>query len=285
MRQMRSLAHAFALFTLLLVAAHPAAAESVAVTALGGAGVARAGGLDALTQNPAGAKGVAARTAHLAFHLVSGVDGAQATFAYAEPDSGKGAGILGLIRWSRATGIDPLNMTLITDSGNAWTYVVAKELASSSSVGLRLVYDLARSESRNASGTGYRIDAGLIQSIGRGLSLGIRVDNLLNTGIRWSDGSSTPYPRTLAAGLTYVRGPFEISADAEGSPEGGLLALRAGGRVEWGPVGLLAGVVSPVGGGAAAFSAGASYAAGPWRIEYSFAEAASLHRAGVTWSF
>lgn len=252
------------------------------VTSMGGAGAAVPGSLSAIFLNPAGAGRIEGPQMYGTLQLAGDADGIQRVFAYTEPDSGFGAGILGVVRSREATGVDTSSGDVLYDSANAWSYVVAKELWGGNSVGLRAVYETTQSDERSATGSGYRFDAGLVHDLGDGLYAALSVDNLLDTGITWSDGVTERYGRKVTAGIAYVHEMVTIALDVEGTADLEEMAVRGGIEGRWNGLSLSGGFVHR--GDQTAFSSGAGYRRGPWRVDYAYVPDSGTHELGVSWS-
>ena len=204
----------------------------------------------------------------------------QQMFAYGEPDQGYGAGVLGYVRSREITSFDAITGTTMYDTSSAWTYAVGKEFRPGSAAGVRVLYETRSSDASGLSGWGYRVDLGLLQSLGSGLYAGVTVTNAFQSPVRWSGGPSESYPRTFAGGVAYQNDSMDLALDLVGSPIADLLTIRGGGAFRLGDLELLGGV--EVVGEDSRWSVGAAYHKGDWAIQYGYSHQSRLHRAGVT---
>lgn len=258
-------------------------AGGAGVVAMSGAGTALPDDLGAVVLNPASAAKIGDQQVHGTFNLSADSAGISQLLLYAEPDSGYGAGILGMVRSRTATSYDAVTNQTLFDRSSSWRYVVAKELLPGTSVGGRLIYENAYSEEHARSGYGYRIDAGVVQQLAAGIFAGARIQNVLGTGVRWSDGASVMYDRSFSGGLAYVGGPLTLAVDATATPTSPDLALSGGAALRFDPVEVRGGLSYEA--GVLGWSAGGAISRGPWSLEYAYEDLDGTHRVGVTWAF
>ncbi|MFH1684134.1 MAG: hypothetical protein ABIA67_04545, partial [Candidatus Margulisiibacteriota bacterium] len=163
-------------------------------------------------------------------------------------------------------------------------YMIAygKKINESISVGLTATYlssDMFQIEGGQA--TGYSVTPGLLVKLGKGWSLGVKVDELLNSQ-QWGTGTVEQVPAKLRVGLAYAKSnPGMFAIDVSQTLRSGYAAAAAVGY-EWEKDGLSMRL-----GYADGLTAGAGFISGAARVDYAYVtqrdlSANNVHRVSLS---
>jgi hypothetical protein len=176
--------------------------------------------------------------------------------------------------------VDPnnevVNLSVFSYFSNAYMLSYGKEFNDKLSFGLTAKYltsDMTQISGGQASG--YSVTPGLLYKFGEGWSLGLKVDELLNSQ-QWGTGTVEQVPAKLRLGLAYARSnPGLFAIDLSQTMKSGYAAEASVGY-EWSREGLSLRVGYDDG-----LTAGAGFKSGHTKVDYAYVTQADLSKDNV----
>ncbi|MFH1576417.1 MAG: PorV/PorQ family protein, partial [Candidatus Margulisiibacteriota bacterium] len=169
-----------------------------------------------------------------------------------------------------------IDLSVFSYFSNAYMVSYGKKLNDRISLGLTAKYltsDMFQIEGGQASG--YSITPGMLIKFPKGWSLGLKIDELLNSQ-QWGTGTIEQVPPKLRLGLAYAKSnPGTFAIDISQTLKSGYSALASVGY-EWAKEGLSIRL-----GYADGLTAGAGFVSGAARVDYAYVTQVDLSRDNV----
>ncbi|MBU0672527.1 MAG: PorV/PorQ family protein [Candidatus Margulisbacteria bacterium] len=169
-----------------------------------------------------------------------------------------------------------VNLSVFSYFSNAYMVSYGKKFGEYISFGLTAKYltsDMFQISGGQASG--YSVTPGLLLKLPRGWSLGVKIDELLNSHV-WGTGTEERVPAVLRLGLAYAKSnPGLFAIDVSQTLKSGYASTAAVGY-EWAKDGFSVRL-----GYADGLTAGAGFVSGNARVDYAYVTQADLSRDNV----